>query len=179
MCWTQAAVGRLSVDEERLVADLHGVAGPGDRALDEHVAGVDVVARLLEDDDVAAVHVAVREEPRQRRQPRRVGELVDEQVVADEDRRLHRAGRDLVGLDDERPDEEDEDAGDEERLVPLARRGVRGRARRRVRGRLRRLSLSFDLQDREEGLLRDVDAADPLHPLLALLLLLEELPSCA
>ena len=105
--------------------------GLRDRPLDEHVARVDVVSRLLEHDDVAAAHVAVREKPRERRQPRREGELVDEQVVADEDRLLHRAGRDLVGLDDEGPDEEDEDAGDEQRLVPFARRGVRGRSCRR------------------------------------------------
>src|SRR6201999_2801875 len=32
-----------------------------------------------------------------------------------------------------------------------------------------------DLQDREEGLLRDIDLADPLHALLALFLLVEEL----
>src|SRR5438045_3244022 len=34
---------------------------------------------------------------------------------------------------------------------------------------------SVDLQDRQERLLREVDAADLLHPLLALFLLLEEL----
>src|SRR5205085_8633648 len=33
-----------------------------------------------------------------------------------------------------------------------------------------------DVQDCEEGLLRDLDAADLLHALLALLLLLEQLP---
>ena len=55
------AVGRLPVDEERLVADLQDVAGPADGALDEDVVVVEVVARLLEDDDVAAVHVAVGE----------------------------------------------------------------------------------------------------------------------
>ena len=37
---------------------------PCDRALDEHVAGVDVVARLLENDDVAGMDVAVGEELR-------------------------------------------------------------------------------------------------------------------
>src|SRR5215813_1322284 len=39
----------------------------------------------------------------------------------------------------------------------------------------RRSSLLADLEDREERLLRDLDAADRLHPLLAGLLLLEEL----
>src|SRR5262245_43751386 len=34
----------------------------------------------------------------------------------------------------------------------------------------------LDLQERQEGLLRDVDRADALHPLLAFLLLLEQLP---
>ena len=75
--------------------------------------------------------VAVGQEPRQRRKARRVGELVDEQVVADEDRALHRAGRHLVGLHDEGPHEEDEDPRHQERLVPLARRRVPRAPRRR------------------------------------------------
>src|SRR5688500_3392226 len=37
----------------------------------------------------------------------------------------------------------------------------------------------FLLQDRHEGLLRDVDAAHALHALLAFLLLLEQLPLAA
>src|SRR6476660_4710300 len=37
------------------------------------------------------------------------------------------------------------------------------------------LAFGADFQHREKGLLRDLDAADALHPLLAFLLLLEQL----
>ena len=49
-------------------------------------------------------------------------ELVDQQVIADEQVVLHRAGRDLERLDDERPDEERQDDGDDDRLEVLAQR---------------------------------------------------------
>src|SRR6187200_2256534 len=41
------------------------------------------------------------------------------------------------------------------------------------------LLLAVEVQDGEERLLRHLDAADLLHPLLALLLLLEQLPLAA
>ena len=47
-------------------------------------------------------------------------ELVHQQVVADEQVVLHRARRDLEGLDDEGPDEQGEDHGDDDRLEVLA-----------------------------------------------------------
>ena len=42
-------------------------------------------------------------------------------MIADEQVRLHRAGRNLEGLDDERPDEQREHDRDDQRLEVLAR----------------------------------------------------------
>ena len=47
-------------------------------------------------------------------------ELVDEEMIADEQVRLHRARRDFEGLDDERPDEQREHDRDDQRLEVLA-----------------------------------------------------------
>ena len=49
-------------------------------------------------------------------------ELVHEQVIADEQVVLHRSGRDLERLHDERADEQREDDGDDDRLEVLAQR---------------------------------------------------------
>ena len=90
-------------------------------------------------------------------------ELVDQQVIADQQVRLHRAGRNLEGLEDERPHEQREDHRDDDRLEVFAD------------GRLAELGLIFShLQDGEERFLRDLDPADPLHALLALFLLFEQ-----
>ena len=59
-----------------------------------------------------------------------VDETVDQDVVADEKGGLHRAGRNLKGLDEERPDEEREDNGDREGMRIFAENlhpGFRGR----------------------------------------------------
>ena len=49
-----------------------------------------------------------------------IGQLVDEEEIADEERRLHGPGGDLEGLDDEGHHEEDEDGrlGDELEVFP-------------------------------------------------------------
>ena len=49
-------------------------------------------------------------------------ELVDQQMIADEQVVLHRAGRDLERLDDERADEQRQDHRDDDRLEVLAER---------------------------------------------------------
>ena len=53
-------------------------------------------------------------------QARAVEELVHQDVVADLERRQHRAGRDLERLHHERPDRQREEQGDAERLDVLA-----------------------------------------------------------
>ena len=99
---------------------------------------------------------------------RREDELVDQQVIADQQVRLHRAGRDLERLEDERAHEQREDHGDDDRLEVLAQRGL-------LEGRFRHRSFVSDLQHRQERFLRNLHGADALHALLAFLLLLEQL----
>ena len=65
-----------------------------------------------------------RQQRRSTRWLRAEHELVDQQMVADEQVLLHRAGRNLERLDDERPDEQREDDRDDERLEILARRRI-------------------------------------------------------
>ena len=63
----------------------------------------------------------VRPDARVRVRDRRaVAELVDEDVVADHERRDHRAARDLEGLDDERAQRERDGHGHQDRLDVLA-----------------------------------------------------------
>ena len=80
--------------------------------------------------------------------PQPVDDLVDEDVVADEQRRLHRARRNLVGLDEEGANDDREDERDDDRLAysrssePCGLDGLAGRsggvspgpALRRLRG---------------------------------------------
>jgi hypothetical protein len=86
---------RHAVDVEHARLDLEPVAGKADDALD--VVRL-VVRGQLEDGDVAAPRQPLEHAPREQVQPERervaavaVGELRDEQVVADQQRRLHRA----------------------------------------------------------------------------------------
>src|SRR5439155_870212 len=141
------AVGelRIGLDERSAVhvhlaaADLDPVAGRPDDPLDEVSP---LVLRVLEHDDVAPVRAAeARHVPRGERHLRTEEEFVHEDVVADEQRVHHRAGRDREGLDHERPDDEGEEDRDPDRLHVLAQRrlplGLRrfgdalGRGRRR------------------------------------------------
>ena len=89
------------VDDGPAVDGLEGVAGQGDHPLDELLRPV---LGELEDRHVSALGGRARPA---------VAQLVDEDVVADEERRDHRSGRDSERLDDE--DAEDEGDGDHQR----------------------------------------------------------------
>ena len=87
---------RLAVDVEHAVEHLHPVARQADQPLDV----VGAVGRMLEDHDVAPHRVAGEDPALDRADRERagvlrvaVGHLVDEQEVADQERRLHRPGR--------------------------------------------------------------------------------------
>ncbi|GBC78795.1 hypothetical protein HRbin09_00001 [bacterium HR09] len=89
-------VFRLAVDVELFSADFHPIATHGHRPLDEVPLGI---LGELEDHHVSPLHVPVREQAVQRGVPvRRVNELVDEQMVANEQVVLHGPGGDLEGL---------------------------------------------------------------------------------
>ena len=76
---------------------------------------------IREHHHVAAVRRHVRPDARVRvRNRRAVAELVDEDVVADHQRRDHRARGDLERLDDERAKEKRDGDGDQDRLDVLA-----------------------------------------------------------
>ena len=70
--------------------------------LPEGQAVVDRIGREFEDDDVAALGIADRQETSvDKRELGAVNELVDQQMIADQQRILHGARRDLEGLDNE------------------------------------------------------------------------------
>ena len=100
----------LAVDVQHAVDHLDLVAGQADHALD--VVGL-VVARELEDDDVAALRLRRPDAAREQVRPNgkrvaavAVGVFGDEQIVADQQRRDHRAGRNVEGLEQEDPDDQ-------------------------------------------------------------------------
>ena len=133
----------------------------------------------LEDDHVAATDVAPGQDGvLDGGHDRRKHHLVDDEVVTDEQIRLHGARRDLERLKHPRPDEQREDDGNDERLEVLARDGFDF-----LHSIFQLLASHFslptsvlpDLEHGEERLLRNLDSADALHPLLAFLLLLEQL----
>ena len=107
---------RLAVDVQHAVDHLDAVAGQADHALDV-VGGV--VLRQPEHHDVAALGLAEapiaageqRRRQRQRIMAVAVGVFRHEQVVADQQRRLHRAGRNVERLEQEGADDERDDAG--------------------------------------------------------------------
>ena len=93
---------RDAVEVDDAVAEMDSVAGDADGALDEEEIRL---AGLEEDDDVAALDVAIEGEGR----PlggRGEGDAVDEDVVADEEGVDHRGRGDLEVLEDEGHDEE-------------------------------------------------------------------------
>jgi hypothetical protein len=115
---------RDAVDVHDIAADLDGIAGERDHALD--VVAIRI-ARIDEDDHLAALGAAHLEELRRRvRDPHAVDELVDEDVVADLERRIHRRARDLERLDHERAQRERDQHGGADRLDVVARRRLRG-----------------------------------------------------
>jgi hypothetical protein len=117
-----------AVDQHLLVAQLQRVAGQPDDPLDE------VAIRLLgvlEDDDVTpADRVDRQQRPFGRAEGRREDELVHQQVIADEQVVLHRAGGDLEGLDDEGADEQRQDDRHADRFEVFARRRLAVRCHR-------------------------------------------------
>ena len=103
-------VERLAVDVDLLGSELERLAGEPDDALDEVAVRL---VRVLEDDDVATPDVAHGQQLACNRAGRRAeDELVHQQVIADEQVVLHRAGRDLERLDDPRTHEQCEDHRD-------------------------------------------------------------------
>ena len=109
---------------------LHRFAREADDALDEIALGL---LWVLEHHDVEALDGPDRQHGAlEAGFARAEHELVDEQVVADEEVVLHRAGRDLERLDDEGPDKERQDDRDDDRLEVLAERGLLEFARHSV-----------------------------------------------
>ena len=130
-----------AVDEHAAVLDLHGVAGDADDALDERRLVVGVLAVGAGAGDVAALRdrrvehhdVAAGVGVEARRQ------LVDQQVLVRQQRRLHGVHLDAVGLhherlDDHVQDDREDDGGDDlhhgikrvDRAGPLLRPRVSG-----------------------------------------------------
>ncbi len=107
-----------SVDPRVAVLRLELVAGEGDDPLDE------VLRRLLgerEDHDVAAIGRHRRPQALLGvRNRRAVAEFVHEDVIADHERRDHRAARDLERLDDERAEAERDERRHGDRFDVLA-----------------------------------------------------------
>src|SRR4051794_24073597 len=101
-----------AVDVDLAVAPLDRLAGQADEPLHEvlDLGGRRALGRL-EDDDVAATRVV-----------QLVAELVDEHAVADLERRDHRLGRDVEGLEDERADDDRDDERGDDEDAPLHRR---------------------------------------------------------
>ena len=102
------ALHRLLVDVEQPLLHLDAVAGQPDHALDV-VGGI--VLRQAEHDDIAARRLGAEDAPRKQRRRQRdrimavaVGIFRDEQIVADQQRRLHRSRGDVEGLEQEGAD---------------------------------------------------------------------------
>src|SRR6185437_11384681 len=108
---------RNPVHRELLVAVLDDVAGDPDHPLDEVLRRVE---RVLEHDDVPALRVGERDHLAvEDREADPVDELVDEDEIADGERRPHRRRQDLERLDDERAQQEHGEQHRKERLRVL------------------------------------------------------------
>ena len=119
------ALDRLAVDVEHAVDHLNAVAGQPDDALDV-VGGV--VLRQAEHDDVAAIDRLAenaagenRRRERQRVMGVAVGIFGDEQIIADQQRRDHRPGRDIEGLKQKGADDKRDDQGVEDHAHGLGK----------------------------------------------------------
>src|SRR5438093_1878991 len=116
-----------AVDEDLVATDLHSLGRGRDDPFDEVAL---LVLRVLEHDDVAASRIANRgHAPVDERELWAVEELVDQDVVADEERVHHGAGGDGEGLHDERTDDERQQDRDRDRLGVLADDGLPARLR--------------------------------------------------
>jgi len=90
------------------VDELDLVSGNADAALDEGLLNID---RVPEDDDVPAFGLRVWQNELRHRPLRRVGQLIDQQVIADQQRVFHGTRGDDEGLYEIRRSEEQEDDG--------------------------------------------------------------------
>ena len=88
-------VDGLAVEDEPLVHEVDVVAGHADGALDVILLDIE---RVAEHDDVAAPHVAIRQQVAGNRPRRRVDQLVHQQVIADQQRPHHGGARYDEGL---------------------------------------------------------------------------------
>ena len=121
---------RLAVDVEHAADHLDAVAGQPDQALD--VVGL-VVPRQLEDDDVAALGIVAEDAAVEQRQPEAdgvlavsIGEFGHEQIIADQQRRDHRARGNVEGLVEEGADAEGDDHRIDKGAHRLAQPGLSG-----------------------------------------------------
>jgi len=104
----------LAVHRERLVAILDDVASDADDALDEVLRRIQ---RIAEHDDVTAARVVQRDDRLlDHRQPDAVDELVDEDEIADLERRPHRRRWNLERLREKRAQQEYDQQHRKERL---------------------------------------------------------------
>src|SRR5450755_286901 len=99
----------LAVQVDLLVYELDVVARNTHAALHESLANID---RITEHDDVAALDVFVRQKVLGDRAGRGVGQLVHQEVIADEQRILHGACGNHESLDQRGGAEEEQDDGD-------------------------------------------------------------------
>ena len=146
---------RLAVDHDLAVADLDGVAGQADHALDPvlvrhryaavRIAAVHhraVVAMAGEAGPAEHHHVAalgfaqVEDLVVECRQAQAIGEFVDQDEIAHVQRRHHRAGRDAERLGHERPQQQHHQHHREQRARPVHRHRVAILLARRVQPRL-------------------------------------------
>ena len=85
----------LSVDENLLIANLHGIAGEPNDPLDEVTAlpeGLAAILRELENDDIGAFRLANGQKtPVHSWYLHAVNKLVHQQVITDQQRVLHRS----------------------------------------------------------------------------------------
>ena len=102
-------VKRLAVEEERLVLQVEMVAGNAHGAFHE---GLRDIHGVTEDDDVAALDLVVRQQVTRDRTGGRVGKLVHQQVIADQQGIFHGAGRDDESLHQGSGAEQEQDDGD-------------------------------------------------------------------
>src|SRR5919112_91127 len=164
---------RAAVDVDVRPLDLNGLAGQPYDALDEEGLVLDdAVARAglageLEDDYVASADFALREEGDDGAGAE--DELVDEEVVADVDRVLHRGGGDDGRLRDEGHEEESHDEDDGARLCVLAQQPARRRGRALTRAVAQGLVRVFGRHSSQgsEGLAAGepgLDLVPPLQP---------------
>ena len=107
-------VDQLTIDEKLLVADLHNIAGNTDDALDEILAGI---FGKLEDDNVVALRIVDGDDGLfDEGRLDAIDELVDQNVIADQQRVLHGTGRDFESLDHKGADKQGQYHGDDDRL---------------------------------------------------------------